>query len=57
MSYLLLILLGGPAAMLLPFLVARHLVERHANTAAAVIRQQHACRQLATADRPKELTR
>ncbi|WP_200215000.1 hypothetical protein [Micromonospora coerulea] len=57
MRYVLLILAGGTGTPLAVFLVARHLVERHADTTAAAIRRQHVRRQMVTADRPKELTR
>lgn len=33
------VLLGGPAVMLAPFLVARRLVERHADATAAAVRR------------------
>ncbi|WKU08026.1 hypothetical protein [Micromonospora sp. HUAS LYJ1] len=42
MEHLLLILLGGPVAIGGPALVARRLVEGHANRTAAAIRTQHA---------------
>jgi hypothetical protein len=41
MSYLLLILLGGPVAITVPLLVARHLVEKHAVQYAATVAEQH----------------
>lgn len=37
--YLLLILAGGPASMLVPLLVARALVEQHADSTATAIRR------------------
>ncbi|WP_200210902.1 hypothetical protein [Micromonospora coerulea] len=55
MRWLLLILAGGTGTPLAVFLVARLLVERHADTTAAAIRREHARAQLA--ERPKELTR
>lgn len=47
MRYVLLILAGGPAAMLLPLLVARHLVERHAHAHHAAARRAAAEHQTA----------
>jgi hypothetical protein len=38
-GYLLLILAGGPASMLVPLLLARRLVEGHADSTAAAIRR------------------
>ncbi|NES28940.1 hypothetical protein [Micromonospora terminaliae] len=51
---LLLAAVGLPVVVLVVVLVARHLVEKHADEAAAAILRKHA-RQ--PADRPKELTR
>ncbi|WP_328339577.1 hypothetical protein [Micromonospora sp. NBC_00421] len=62
MNHLLLILLGGPVAIGGPLLVARRLVEGHADQAAAAIRAQHGEPTPAPAQRPattiraKELT-
>ena len=64
MNNLLLILIGGPTAITVPLLVARALVEGHADRTAAAIRAQHGEPVPAqtrpapvAATRPKELTR
>ncbi len=59
MNHLLLILIGGPAAMGVPAALAVLLCERHANQSAAAIREafrvEHTTEQ--GVDRQKELTR
>lgn len=55
-----LVLIGGPAVMLAPFVIARRSAEGHADGAAAEIRAAARRAQLAAttpAARPKELTR